>query len=342
MNRRTFTRTAMLGLAAMAFHSYGHLMPTTAIERKSFYPPLLKKGDTIGLISPGSYISDEGLEKAVNNIEALGFHVKMGKNIRKKRGFTAGTDAERLADLHAMYADKQVQAIWCVRGGYGSARLLPLLDFKLIKKHPKALIGYSDITALLNAIYRKTGLIGFHGPVASSELTTYNREYLLSVLMKRPKEMLIRGFRQMPAEADETTSFHCLLCGKAEGRLIGGNLTLLASMAGTPWSPEYRNKIVLIEDVGEKPYRIDRMLTQLRQATDIDRAAGFALGTFADCEADKEDSSLSLLETLRDNLLRFGKPTAYGLSFGHIKNQCTLPIGLPALFDAKEGTLKLL
>ncbi len=345
MQRRTFAKRFFLGLMAASLGAL-QLRGKAVFKdtRKSIKPPRLQKGDTIGLITPGSYISDEGLEKAVSNLENLGFRVKLSQNIRKKHGYLAGSDAERLSDLHHMYTDTQVRAIWCARGGYGSARLLPLLDFKLIKKHPKALIGYSDITALLNAIYRQTGLICFHGPVASSEMTDYTREQLLTVLIHNCTSYVIRGFRQTTerAEAKKTNPIQCLQTGTASGRLIGGNLSLLASLAGTPWSPDYRNKIVFIEDVGEKPYRIDRMLTQLRQAAKLHQAAAFALGTFADCEAEQGDNSLSLEETLRDRIERLKKPCSYGLSFGHIKEQCTLPIGLPARFDAKTGNIRLM
>ncbi len=298
--------------------------------------PRLKKGDTIGLITPGSYISDEGLEKAVKNAEELGFHVKLGKNIRKQRGFNAGSDAERLADLHAMFGDSQVKGIWCARGGYGCTRLLPGLDFKFIRKHPKALIGYSDITALLNAIHTATGMVGFHGPVASSTMTDYTREHFTRILMGDHRGYLIRPLH---AKDEEQAGPH--RPGRATGKLLGGNLTLLAALAGTPWQADYRNALLFMEEIGEKPYRIDRMLTQLRQASRIAEAAGILLGTFNDCQAEADDLSLSLEETLSDRLLPLNKPTAYGLSFGHIDNQCTLPIGIRATFKAEDKSIKL-
>ena len=336
MQRRTFNRNLLLALLSAP------LLGATARKsrsrpKKTLPVPRLKKGDTIGLITPGSFISDEGLEKAVKNVEELGFKVKLGKNIRKKRGFNAGTDAERLSDLHEMFGDPQVQGIWCARGGYGTTRLLPGLDFKFIRKHPKALIGYSDITALLNAIHSATGMVGFHGPVASSTMTDYTREHFMRVLTEEHRGYVIR-----PLETEEEkVSAPPHRPGHATGKLTGGNLTLLAALAGTPWQPEYRKALVFIEEIGEKPYRIDRMLTQIRQASRIAEAAGIALGAFNDCQPDEDELSLSLEETLADRLLPLGKPLAGGLSFGHIKNQCTLPIGVRATLQAEEGSITL-
>ncbi len=341
MQRRTFNKQLLFGLAAcgLGLRKVQKKHPA----RRSIKPPRLKKGDTIGLITPGSYISDEGLEKAVKNVEELGFRVKLSRNIRKKRGYTAGTDAERLDDLQHMFSDAQVKAVWCARGGYGSARLLPMLNFKQLKKQPKALIGYSDITALLNALYSQTGLIGFHGPVASSEMTDYTKEQLLAVLMYDCRSYTIKSFRQKQEDgaAENSAPIRCLQGGNAKGRLLGGNLSLLAALAGTPWAPDYRSKIVFLEDVGEKPYRIDRMLTQLRQASALPQAAAFALGTFSGCEAEENDNSLSLEQTLEDRIASLKKPCSHGLSFGHIKQQCTLPIGLLADFDAETGDITL-
>ncbi len=342
MNRRAFSKNLALGLLAIPLGRRRE-KGSFGLSPNAIRPPGLKKGDTIGLITPGSYISDEGLEKAVRNIEELGFRVKPGRHLRRQYGFLAGTDEQRLQDLHDMYEDKQVQGIWCARGGYGCTRLLPLLNFKLIKKHPKALIGYSDITALLNAIYRKTGIIGFHGPVASSEMTDYNRRQLLPLLFGKLHAMDISPFRETFAERPtKENSWQTLLPGQATGRLVGGNLTLLTALAGTPWSPDYRNKIVFLEEVGEKPYRIDRMMTQLKQATNISKAAGFALGTFANCDPDEDDLSLSLMETLSKQLLSLNKPVVYGLSIGHIKNQATLPLGATARLNAETGQIHVL
>lgn len=339
MQRRDFYKYLALGVGAWSIGA----RPTDQItSKRRLLPKRLSKGQTVGLITPGSYIGDDGLEKAVSNLESLGLNVKLGQHIRAERGFTAGTDQERLDDIHRAFADPQVDAIWCARGGYGCGRLLPQLDYNLIYNNPKVLVGYSDITALHNAIYRKTGLITFHGPVGSSDFTDYTREQLTKVLFEAEPNHAITLAPENQENEDPAYQLTTIRSGKAQGALVGGNLTLLASMVGTGFLPAIKNKILFLEDIGEKPYRIDRMLTTLRQAWPLEEAAGLALGIFADCEADEDDRSLSLAETLQDRLGDLGVPVVSGLSFGHIANQCTLPVGVEAELDATSGNLRLL
>lgn len=342
MNRRNFSKiTATSGLAMLPFLSSSK--NEYAEDFCKIKKPLrLKKGDTIGMITPGSYISDEGLKTAIEHVENLGFKVQLGKHIRAKRGFNAGTDAQRLEDLHAMFSDKNVAGIWCARGGYGCGRLLQKIDYQLIKKNPKVLIGYSDITALHLAIYKKTGLICFHGPVGASEFTKYTLENFQKIVMQPQANILLKPAKENLEQEDPNFHPRTIISGKAQGKLIGGNLSLLASLVGTDFEPDFKNKIVFIEDIGEKPYRIDRMLTQLRQGTNLREANGIALGIFADCEADTDDNSLTLLETLTDRLGDLQMPVVYGLSFGHIANQITLPIGVEAALNTVDFTLKIL
>ena len=175
MKRRQFAQR----IAALSTISLSNMAFDSSPAKRKLKAPRLNRGDTVGLITPGSYITDEALEKAISNIETLGFRIRLGKNIRAERGFTAGTDQERLDDLHAMFQDADIKGVWCARGGYGCGRLLPKINYTLIKKNPKVLIGYSDITALLQAIYLQTGLIGFHGPVGASDMTDYTQAQLL-------------------------------------------------------------------------------------------------------------------------------------------------------------------
>jgi len=309
-------------------------------NRSRTIPPRLKPGDTVGLITPGSYISDDGVDKAVKNLESLGLKVKKGKNLRAENGFTAGTDAERLADLHAMFADPEVNAIWCARGGYGCGRLLPQIDYKLIRRNPKILIGYSDITALAIAVAKETGLVTYHGPVGSSDFTEYTLGYLRGAVME--------GERYSPIIRPEVTAegsvyeAYTITPGRATGSLWGGNLSLLAASAGTAYEPPIKGSLLFIEDIGEDPYRIDRMLTQLRQAWDLQRCAGIALGVFKGCEADADDRSLTLRETLTGRFSDLGIPVAYGFPFGHIRDMCTLPMGVRAEMDTEGMRLRVL
>ena len=313
-------------------------------RKKIIKPKRLKKGDTIGLITPGSYIDDEGLEKAVKNIEGLGFKIKLAKNIRAERGFNAGTDAQRLADLHSMFSDRQVSGIWCARGGYGCGRLLPHINYRIIKKNPKVIIGFSDITALLQAIYKETGLVGFHGPVGSSDFTDYTKEYLLKVLIEPTDQLSISLSKenQVLAKEEKVYATKVIRGGMAVGKLVGGNLSLLAPLAGTKYQPDIKGKLLFIEEIGEVPYRIDRMLTQLRQSYPLKEAAGIILGVFRGCEMKKGSRSLSLMETLEDRLGDLKIPVFYGTAIGHIKNNMTLPIGINARFNADRGELTLL
>ncbi|MEL6943679.1 MAG: LD-carboxypeptidase, partial [Bacteroidota bacterium] len=304
----------------------------------------LNKGDTVGLISPGSYIDDRGFERAVKNLEGLGLNVKLASNVRAKKGYLAGSDVERLDDLHSMFADREVAGVWCVRGGYGCTRLLPNINYDLIRANPKPIIGYSDITALLQAIYIETGLVGFHGPVASSNFTRYTTRYVRRTLFQEKRELEIEFSRNnlRKGKRDSAYEKYTISPGKARGKLIGGNLSILASLAGTRWEVDIRDHILFIEDIGEKPYRIDRMLTQLRQSTNLRRARAIALGVFEDCEAGRNDLSLSLKETLTNRLGDLNIPVLYGLSFGHITDQFTLPIGITAELDATRQTLTFL
>lgn len=340
MNRRLFTHQS-LTLATLAFLPK-QLRSSPHPVKRCLKGHRLKRGDTIGLITPGSYLSDSGLDKAVQNIESLGLKVKLGQYIRSERGFTAGTDAERLSDIHQMFADKAVDAIWCARGGYGCTRLLEQLDYKLIKNNPKLLLGYSDITALLNAIYHKTGLIGVHAPVGASDFTPYTVAQLKAIVFEDSKNYSIplsNAYLQNDNKDYQPTTIHP---GIATGRLVGGNLSLIASMVGTGKNILGKNRLIFLEDIGEKPYRIDRMLTQLRQSGYFKGANGILLGTFADCEADEGDRSLTLLETLQDRLSDLNIPTIYGFSFGHITDQCSIPIGIQAQIDTKQNCLTLL
>ena len=350
MERRSFTHRLLLsvgaGLIIPQCKATGNdpksgLKVSTNQKTPLILPKKLKKGDTIGLITPGSFIPDRDLAKAERNMISLGLRVKRSRNLRALRGFTAGTDAERLDDLHAMFSDPEVDAIWCARGGYGCTRLLPNIDFNHIRDNPKILIGYSDITALTTAIFQETGLVCFHGPVAASTFTEYTKRELETTLFDVQPTRTITPALANQENTDPLFQPFVIQSGIASGQLIGGNLSLLAAMAGTPWALQPEGMLLFLEDIEEKPYRIDRMLTQLRQSSAMDKATGLALGIFAGCKPDPEDRSLSLSQTLKGQLNAFNIPAAYGLSIGHIAHQCTLPIGIHATLDTRTRTLTL-
>lgn len=308
------------------------------ICKKPLKPKRLKLGDTLGVIAPSSAIPEHVIERALNNLSSLGFKLKLGKYLREKKGYLAGTDEQRLEDLHWAFSDKEVDAVWCIRGGYGATRILPKVNFDLIKKNPKIFIGYSDITALSTAIYQKTGLITFHGPVGTSDYNDFTKSNVLNVLMNPTPQYKLENAAENLANESNLFRMEVITPGKCRGKLIGGNLSLLSAMDGTPYAlKDLKGKILFLEDIEERPYRIDRMLTQMLQAHDFKQLAGIALGVFEGCNPKPDENSLTLLECLTDRLGNLGIPVIYGLSFGHINHQYTLPVGIEAELDT-EGS----
>lgn len=314
-------------------------------------PKHLKAGDKIGLISPGGFITEDELKESISNIENLGFEVVPGKNVLEKFGYFAGTDEQRASDLNEMFLNKKVNAIVCTRGGYGCSRILPLLNYDAIKSNPKILIGYSDVTALFYGIFSETGLITFHGPVATSTFNDFSVNNFKNVLMSQQKNLTLFNPTKMidgnsEIENKNSNQIKIIRSGNASGVLIGGNLSIVVSLIGTPYDIDYTDKIVFLEEVGEEPYRIDRMLTQMIQSKKFDKAAGIALGVFSKCEAKPNQSgitnSFSLMEVLGERLYPLGIPIIYGMSFGHIIDKFTLPFGINAKLDVDNQTLTLL
>ena len=343
MNRKKFIKniSSTVAIASFPFSNFGK---SSSSLKDKIKPPRLKKGDTLGLVTPGSYISEKELEDSIKSLEGLGFKVAYSKNILDRNGYFSSLDNERAADLNRMFERKDVKGIVCARGGYGCSRVLPLLDYHLIKSNPKVLIGYSDVTALLYGIFAKTGLVCFHGPVGISTFDEFSVKYFDDVLI-HPKEKLTL-FSEYDEKDWEGKNIIPIKSGKVEGELIGGNLSVVVSLIGTEYDIDTSGKIVFLEDIGEEPYSIDRMLTQMIQTGKLEKSAGIALGVFKDCESKKEnpsfDSSFSLMEVLFDRLSNFNIPGIDGLSFGHIKNKFTLPLGINAELDVDNQTLTLL
>ncbi|MEZ4907908.1 MAG: LD-carboxypeptidase [Saprospiraceae bacterium] len=341
MKRNQFNKVfASIPLLGLASHNMDFFAKSSEPEIDKIIPNRLKKGDTIGLIAPASSASDDAYKRALKNISDLGFKYKLGQNLLKKNGYLAGSDAERANDINSMFADDEVNAVWCIRGGYGITRIINDIDYDIIKSNPKVLIGYSDITALHLAINKMTGLITFHGPVASSEFTPYTKENFINILVEGGK--IISNTSEMQRAKGDIYSPYIINPGEMKGKLVGGNLCLLSALAGTKYDFDASGKIVFIEDIDEKPYRIDRMLTQLLDASNLQRASGIILGVMKGCEKVKGDNSWTLEETLKDRLGDLNIPVYYGFSFGHIKNNCTLPVGAEAVFNTDEQKLMLL
>lgn len=339
MLRRNFLHTSALASA-------GLLLPSTAALAQNYTtlikPKALTKGDTIGLVTPSSSISRTAFEKALENLDTLGFLVKYSDNMRVRKGFLAGTDQQRVDDLHAMFTNTSIAGIVCARGGYGAGRILSMLDYELIRNNPKVFIGYSDITALHFAINKYAGLLTYHGPVGASDFTEFTSDSFQDVLIKSKKKYEF-GVKDI---IKENSNHFVIQSGEATGSLVGGNLTLMISLMGTPYDIDFENKLVFVEEIGESPYKVDRMLTQLLNSGKLEKAAGIVLGIFNDCETKETDpdfdTSLSLKEVLHDRLGKLKMPIAYGLPFGHVSNNATIPFGINAKFDADKGSLTYL
>lgn len=304
------------------------------------FPKRIRKGDKIGLIAPAGNISKEKLDRSIANVKSLGCEVDYRNDILMKYGYLAGTDERRLEEFHQMMARKDIYAVYCVRGGYGLTRIIGRIDYELVQKNPKPIIGYSDITALLNSVYQKTGIIGFHGPVASAKYTGFAVRGLKEVLFEGKSNIMLFAKDDMDTPAS-TDVVYTINNGAAEGLLAGGNLSLIASMIGTEYEINFDNKIVLIEEVGEEPYKIDRMITQLIESGSLDMAKGVVCGRFSGCDAEEVARSLTLKGVLLDRFTLLNIPVFSGLQFGHIADNFTLPIGVLAEMNATECTLNL-
>jgi muramoyltetrapeptide carboxypeptidase len=308
-------------------------------------PKALKPGDTVGLIVPATAIEDpEKIDIARDIADSLGFKTVVGKHAAKQYGYLAGSDRERAEDINEMFRRSDVQGVFPIQGGWGSMRVLPYLDFDMIRKNPKVFIGFSDITTLLLAFYKFSGLVSFHGPNVWYSFNDYVRDYYTrSLTSTTPLGVL----QQPPLPAGEKVNRENRIMtingGKATGELIGGNLSLLVTTLGTPFEVDLKGKILFIEDVGEEPYRIDRMLTHLYLSGTLNEAAGFVLGKFRDCDPKGAGylGSLTLNEIFKTRFEPLGKPCISGLSFGHIRDHITLPVGTKATLDADAKTLSL-
>jgi muramoyltetrapeptide carboxypeptidase len=303
-------------------------------------PPCLNKGDVIGLVSPASApSSSEKIEKSVRYLESLGYRVKVGKHAATVYGYLAGTDEERAADLNEMLHDRNVKAIFAVRGGYGTPRLLSLVDYRAVRRDPKIIVGYSDLTALQLALFRKAGLVTFSGPMAGVEMwekiDPYTEENFWRVVTSTTRIGLLTN---PPEEPTQT-----LRSGKATGRLVGGNLSLLVSLLGTPYAPNFKQSLLLLEETDEAPHRVDRMLAQLTNAGIFEKIKGVLLGKFTDCvPKDPSQPYFATEEVLRQYAEKLQIPVLANLQYGHLPRKLTIPIGLKTRLDVSRGAVEVL
>ncbi len=294
-------------------------------------PPYIRRGDLIGVVSPSGSFERERLCPGLAYLRGLGYGVRVGPAVYDRDRYLAGDDPVRAADLNAMFADREVRAIFATRGGYGSSRVLGLLDYSAIRRDPKALVGFSDTTALQLGIYARTGLVSYSGVTLCGDVTEAGM----------PEATEASLWRAITAGRFEAIADLYSLRGElAEGRLLGGCLSVVASLAGTGYLPDTRDALIFLEDVNEAPYRVDRMLVQLRMAGVFDRAAGVVFGQFQGCEPEREEEG-----TVDDVLRNFSRtvttPVFCGLPYGHGPGRRVLPIGLRATVDGGRGTLQI-
>ena len=341
MDRRHFIGSS--ALAALGLTLAGSGIARAAPRMRQLLPVPLNPGDTVGLVSPSGATDDSlSIQLAREAMEALGLRVKVGVHALSRNGHLAGTDAERAGDLNAMFADREVKGIICVRGGSGAARLLPLLDYERIRRNPKVLLGYSDITALHCALQAKTGLVTFHGPIGSGSWNRFNAEQFRQLFFERQ----LMEYRNKQEAGDELVPRRnrtmTINPGKARGALVGGNLAVLSALAGSSYLPAFDGKILFLEDVSEAPYRIDRMMSTLKLMGALDRIAGFVWGECSDCNPGGGYGSLTI-EQILDHYLKPLKIPAYRAAMiGHIREQFILPVGGEVELDADAGTLRML
>lgn len=334
MNRRNFIQN--LAIAPVVTNPFS--------ASKAIKPKRLKAGDTIGLVCPAApAYSKEQVQVLVESMQALGFKVKLGKNLWKRYGYLAGTDEERAADINEMFADSSVNGILCMHGGWGCARILPFLNYDSIKRNPKVIVGYSDVTALLLGINAMTGLVTFHGPVGGSTWNDFSVKYFKAILMDG--EMV--KYENPKSKGDNLTQVDDRIStinnGVARGKMLGGNLTVLCHILGSKYAPDFKNAILFCEDVEEQPYSVDRMINHLKLTGAFGDMNGFVFGKCTKCEPGSGSYGLLTLEDLwEDHIKPTQKPAFSGTMIGHITNKFTIPIGIQVEINANTGTIQFL
>jgi len=287
-------------------------------------PPRLKQGDRIGIVAPAGPVLHDEIQPGLDFLESLGFEPVCSPHLYDQKGYLAGEDKARVKDLHAMFRDRKIKAILCARGGYGTHRILQKLDFGLFSRNPKIFVGYSDITALLFALFKKSGLITLHGPVLRDLLKGDGRNAALLLKLMTSSEWTTVNFPSGTAVKE----------GRAEGVVLGGNLSLICHLIGTHFLPSFRGKLLFIEEKGEPLYRIDRMLTHLLLSGELEKCAGFMVGTLEGC-----GDPASVMELVRERCSRLNMPIVSGLPLGHGEQNVPLPIGVKAVLDTKKMNL---
>ena len=321
---------AGFGSAASVFDRF-YDSGRTEPARQLLKPKRLKPGDTVALTAPAGILYDESkFERMKEDLESFGFNVVFGEFVRKRYGYFAGRDYQRALDLNRFFASPEIDGIISVRGGWGCSRIIPYLDFERIRNHPKVYCGFSDNTTLHLAFLAHSGLISFHGPNGASEWNEFTRKSFRDVVMDGKK-----------AEYVSSSSVETIFAGSAEGPLTGGNLSILVTSLGTPYEPDPEGAILFVEDIGEEPYKVDRMLTHLARSGFLNKISGFIFGQCTDCEPDGS-RGFTMKEVIQQHILPLEIPAVMGMDIGHEANNFTIPMGVKASLDADKGVLSLM
>ena len=307
-------------------------------------PPRLARGSRVALVAPaGPLLEQDDIARAEALCRALDYEPIVGAHARGHYGYFSGTDEERVADLNAAFRDSAIDAVWCLRGGYGVTRILDGIDFEALARRPRPVLGYSDITALLAGVVSRAGIVAFHAPTARAEMPPFTRRHFARVLAAPEPAGLLEAVAPPPdVLVPRTDRVVALRGGRAEGVLMGGNLTLLQCLIGTRYVPDLDGALLFLEDVNEDLYRIDRMLAHLRAVGALARLSGVLVGRFTSLKRHMEDGSLGVDQVLAHYFGPLGVPALHGLPIGHIDDQWTLPLGVRARMDADAGSVELL
>ena len=340
MNKRSFLKS--LGLLAAS----GPMLAFDFSKSSSPNPLLpiaLLRGQTVGIISPSAASADRmEYTFAKEAMEAMGLKVKVGDNFKNRFGHLAGTDEERATDFNAMFADPEVKAIICLRGGSGAARILPLIDYEQVKANPKPLLGYSDITALHCALHSQTGLISFHGPNGSGSWNSFHANQFQQLFF----DQKLLSFKNEVTKGDDLVAkgnrIQTLTKGTVEGKILGGNLTVLTALSGSIYYPDFQDSILFIEDIGEDPYRIDRMMSTLKLNGTLGKIKGFVFGQCSDCKPGSGYGAFTVDQIMDQYIIPLNIPAYIGAMIGHIPKQFIIPVGARVRLNADQGSITLL
>lgn len=340
-SRRKFVKSAgLLGLGALTISSKGveKQLNSKGIngEKNIVLPKRLSKGDLIAVTAPGGAIwNPNDVLKFETLLKTMGYSVILGETLKKRHGYLAGRDDERVDELHRFFANPEIKGIICMRGGWGCARLLDKIDFDLIRTNPKIFMGFSDITSLLNAFYLKSGLVTFHGLVGVNTWNAFSTDVFQRVVCEGEA-------CDFPKDAALEKNFKVINKGVARGKLFGGNLSVISGVIGSPYFQLPENTILFLEETNEEPYVVDRLLTHLKIANVYQNVTGVIFGNCSKCNAENPNESMATKEVIREHFAEFNFPVSYGSPIGHISNKWTLPIGIEVEMNAETGSLVML